>query len=166
MRLNETTRRDCGQLLSVVLLYMCMHWIPCALGCRAHLSVWWEEGAFCMERLAVFPLPFDPLYFLLFIRVTGAWFLGGCRGSWPGCQVLPAIDAVSILELAANSGGSRMSQAPNLHLATQLLIIGHFQKYHNTLCLPSKILHKHCFHFPLGPTMVPRENKNNVYAKF
>ena len=22
--------------------------------------------------------------------------------------------------------------------------IGHFQKYHNTLCLPSKILHKHC----------------------
>ena len=22
--------------------------------------------------------------------------------------------------------------------------MGHFQKYHNTLCLPSKILHKHC----------------------
>ena len=44
--------------------------------------------------------------------------------------------------------------------------IGHFQKYHNTLCLPSKILHKHCFHFPLGLTMVPRENKNNSYVKF
>ena len=44
--------------------------------------------------------------------------------------------------------------------------MGHFQKYHNTLCLPSKILHKHCFQFLMGPTMVPRENKNNAYAKF
>ena len=25
--------------------------------------------------------------------------------------------------------------------------IGHFQKYHNTLCVPSKILHKYCFQF-------------------
>ena len=31
---------------------------------------------------------------------------------------------------------------------------------------PSKILHKHCFHFLLGHTMVPRENKGNTYAKF
>ena len=44
--------------------------------------------------------------------------------------------------------------------------MGHFQKYHITLCLPSKILHKHCVHFLLGLTMVPRENKNNAYAKF
>ena len=45
-------------------------------------------------------------------------------GSWQGCQVLPAIDAVSVLDLAANSGSSRMSQAPNLPtVATQLLII-------------------------------------------
>ena len=44
--------------------------------------------------------------------------------------------------------------------------IGHFQKYHNTLCFPSKILHKHCFHFLLGLAMVPRENKNNAYEKF
>ena len=33
--------------------------------------------------------------------------------------------------------------------------IGHFQKYHNTLCLSSK----------LGLTIVSRENKNNTYAK-
>ena len=33
----------------------------------------------------------------------------GCGGPWLGCQVLPAIGAVSILELAANSGSSRMS---------------------------------------------------------
>ena len=39
----------------------------------------------------------------------------GRGGSWLGCQVLPAISAVSILELAANSGSSRMSRAPNLH---------------------------------------------------
>ena len=35
----------------------------------------------------------------------------GRGGSWLGCQVLPAIGAVSILELAAKSGSSRMSQA-------------------------------------------------------
>ena len=27
----------------------------------------------------------------------------------------------------------------------QVASIGHFQKYHNTLCLSSKILHKYCF---------------------
>ena len=43
--------------------------------------------------------------------------------SWLGCQVLPTIAAVSILELAANSGSSRMSQAPNLRRAMQLFII-------------------------------------------
>ena len=45
-------------------------------------------------------------------------------------------------------------------------VIGHFQKYHNTLCLSSKILHKGCYDFLLGLTMAPRENKNNAYAKF
>ena len=44
--------------------------------------------------------------------------------------------------------------------------IVHFGKYHNILCLSPKILHKHCFQFLLGLTMVPRENKNNAYAKF
>ena len=39
--------------------------------------------------------------------------------------------------------------------------IGHFGKYHNTLCL-----YKHCFQFLLGLTMVPRENRNNAKAKF
>ena len=49
---------------------------------------------------------------------------------------------------------------------TRKLPIGHFGKYHNTLCLSPQILHKHCFQFLLGLTMVPRENKNNTYAKF
>ena len=44
--------------------------------------------------------------------------------------------------------------------------IGHFGRYHNTLCLSRHILHKHCFQFLLGHLMVSRENKNNGYAKF
>ena len=44
--------------------------------------------------------------------------------------------------------------------------IGHFGKYHNTFCLSPQILHKHCFQFLLGITMVRRENKNNAHAKF
>ena len=44
--------------------------------------------------------------------------------------------------------------------------ISHFRRSHNTLCLSPQILHKHCFQFLLGLTMVPRENKNNAYAKF
>ena len=35
--------------------------------------------------------------------------------------------------------------------------IGHFVKYHNTLCLSPQILH--CFQFLLGLTLVPREKK-------
>ena len=61
--------------------------------------------------------------------VVIGWRLNwACSGLWLGhggsclvCQVLRAIGALSILELAANSGSSRMFQAPNLHLVTQLL---------------------------------------------
>ena len=70
-----------------------------------------EEGVCCVERLVVFPLPSD---FYQCDRCLSSQERGG---SWLGCQVLPAIIAVSILELAANSGNSRMSQAHNLHLA-------------------------------------------------
>ena len=91
--------------------------IPRALDCTAYLLMWWE-GAFCEEHLAV-PSPFN---FPQFSSVTAAYLLGVVRdGSWLGRPILPAIRAVSILELAANSGSSRMSQAPNLHLMTQLL---------------------------------------------
>ena len=43
--------------------------------------------------------------------------------------------------------------------------IGHFGKYHNTLCLSPQILHEYCFQFLLELTVVPKENKNNTYAK-
>ena len=56
-------------------------------------------------------------------------------------------------------------QIPNEGLAF-IQVIGHFAKYHDTLCLSPKILHKHCFQFLLGLTLVPRENKDSAYAKF
>ena len=82
-----------------------MHWIPHACGHIAYVLVWQEEGALFVEHIVVFHI----LSFL------------GLRGSWLGCQVLPAIGAVSFLELAANGESSRMSQAPNLHIVMQLL---------------------------------------------
>ena len=47
------------------------HALGC-LGCRAHLSVWREEGAFYTERFS----GFFPLYFPLFISVRSACLLG------------------------------------------------------------------------------------------
>ena len=45
-------------------------------------------------------------------------------------------------------------------------VISHFPKYRNTLCLSPQILHNYCFQFLLGLAVVPRENKDNAYAKF
>ena len=92
-----------------------MHGIACALGCRAYLSVGREVGALWVERLAVFvpSLP-HPLLSTVY-QCDGCLSYLGRGGSWLGCQVLPAISAVSILELVASSGCSRMSRAPNLH---------------------------------------------------
>ena len=36
----------------------------------------------------------------------------------------------------------------------------------NAPCLPPIILHNHCFQFPLGITVIPRETEDNGYAKF
>ena len=74
-----------------------------------------------MERLAVFVPSLPPLLSTVY-QCDRCLSSSGRGGSWLGCQVLPAIDAVSILELAANSGSSRMSQALNLHRATKLFI--------------------------------------------
>ena len=76
---------------------------PRALDPSAYLSVWRE-------------VPSLPHCLLSTVyQCDGCLSYLGSGGSWLGCQVLPAISAVSILELAANSGSSRMSQAPNLH---------------------------------------------------
>ena len=69
-----------------------------------------------MERLAVF-LPFLPHPLLSTVyQCDGCLSYLGHGSSWLGCQVLPAISAVSILELAANSGSSRMFWTHNLHI--------------------------------------------------
>ena len=129
-----TIKSNCSQLLllSVVLVYLRMHQIiPCALGCRAYGSVWREEGALCVECLAVFtslpPSP-HPLFSTVY-QCDGCLSSWGREGSWLGCQVFPAISAVSILELATNSRSSRMSQAPDLHIAMQLLITTYIQSW-------------------------------------
>ena len=41
--------------------------------------------------------------------------------------------------------------------------IGHFQNYHNTLCLFFKILHKHWIQFLSGLLLVPRKTQNNKW---
>ena len=92
-----------------------MRGIPRALGCSAYLSKWQGVGASCVEHLAVF-VPFLPHPLLSTVyQCDGCLSYLGCGGSCLGCQVLLAFSAVSILELAANSGSSRMSRAPNLH---------------------------------------------------
>ena len=74
-----------------------------------------EVGALCVERLAVFvpSLP-HPLLSTVY-QCDGCLSYIGRGGSWLGCQVLPAISVVSILELVANGSSSRMSRATNLH---------------------------------------------------
>ena len=44
-------------------------------------------------------------------------------------------------------------------------VIHHFHIDHNGPCLPPKILRSHCFQFLLGITVIPRETKDNGYAK-
>ena len=58
-------------------------------------------------------------------------------GSWLSFQDLPAMGADFIQELAASSGSSWMSQAPNLHLAMQLL------KYKNDEPLEKQVSYLH-----------------------
>ena len=69
------------------------------------------------------PTASPTLYISLFMGVMGACHIGGMEAhGWVVRFGQPLIGAVSILKLDANhSGSSRMSQAPNLHLAKQLL---------------------------------------------
>ena len=69
----------------------------------------------------VFSAPPPPPLLSTVYQFDGCLSSRGHEGSWLGCQVLPAICALSILELAANSGSSRLSQASKLHLSMQFL---------------------------------------------
>ena len=83
----------------------------------------------------------------------------------------------SVFETRTRTGSELFSLLTCLHTTTFTLlsIISPLEmiriqiwetKNHNTLCLSPQSLHKHCFQFLLGLTMVPRENKNNACAKF
>ena len=82
-------------------------------------SWWWEQEYFVWSVQWFFPVLPASLLSTVY-QCDECLSSQGRGGSWLGCQVLPAIGAVSILELAASSGSSRMRQAPNLHLATPL----------------------------------------------
>ena len=58
----------------------------------------------------VFPLP-SPLLSTAY-QCDGCLTSQGCGGSWLGCQVLTTIGVVPILQLATDSGSSRMSHPP------------------------------------------------------
>ena len=84
---------------SVVLIYLAMLRIPRALGCNTYLSLWFS---FMLSVSAVF-VPFLPHPLLSTVyRCDGCPSPQWCGGSWLAGQVLPAIGAVSTLELAAN----------------------------------------------------------------
>ena len=92
---NNTVVSGFGILLSVALVYL--------VGCRAYsIYCCGRKKEHSVEPLAAFHLlpPTPPT-------------------SWWGCQALPSIGAVSMLELAANSRSTRMSQASTHHVVGQ-----------------------------------------------
>ena len=115
---------------SVVLIYLPMLRIPRALGCNTYLSLWFS---FMLSVSAVFvPFLSHPLLSTVY-QCDGCPSPQWCGGLWLAGQVLPAIGAVSTLELAANGGSSRMSQIPNL--AMQLLININFASHNLRDCI-------------------------------
>lgn len=97
-----------------------MRGIPSTLRCKVSFPMWREKGALRVERFAVFS-PSIPHPLLCTLNQCNRCLSSRVRGSsWLGCQVLPAYGAVFILELAATSGCSRMSHAPNLALNYKL----------------------------------------------
>ena len=75
-------RKDCGQLLllSVLSLYLCMPQIPCALGCTAYSSVWWEGHFVLCIYSSTFPFQLSTVYKCdgcMSSRGRGGWLMAG-----------------------------------------------------------------------------------------
>ena len=82
--------------------------------------------------------------------------------TWPNCSSLK-----SRVSFARNGSQFDGTDAWYLRIGWSSWLIGQFGKYHNTLSLSPQILHRHCFQFLLGLTIIPRENKNNAcFCKF
>ena len=84
----------------------------------------------------------------------------------PLILAITSLENLSLSSFLSTLGNAQSNEVKSNSKAYSLHSIGHIGKYHNILCLSPQILHKHCFQFLLGLTMVPRENKNNAYAKF
>ena len=52
-----------------------------------------------------------------------------------------------------------------IYIYIYVILIGHFGKYHNTLCLSPHILHKLCFQFLLGLTNGPKRIHKQCLCK-
>ena len=85
------------------------------------ISVAGSRSIVCGAFSGFCSLPPHPLLSTVY-QCDGCLFFSGAWGLMAGLSGLPAIDAVSILELAANSESSRMFRAPNLQRATMLYI--------------------------------------------
>ena len=103
------------------------------------------------------------------------WLKSILRDHWPFTRVQKPINSALFSRALTFSSASYIVKfhstltgnvATHRKVFAPFLFTGHFGKYHNTLCLFPQILHKLCFQFLLELTMVPRENKNNAYAKF
>ena len=100
--------------------------VDCSVVYRRHFLLALYNYCFCVadHRLGSSPpFPF-PSLFLLFQQCDGCLFLLLHGGSWLSCQHLPAMGAVFIYEMAANSGSPWMSQAPNHHFSNAVVNIG------------------------------------------
>ena len=97
----------------------CSDFVSVLVSVFLSVSIFPEHG----DSLEAVSPPLSLPFFPLFYQCDGClfFFLLPHGGSWLGCLDLTAMGAVSIQELAANSGSSWMSQAPNLHFARQLL---------------------------------------------
>ena len=106
-----------------------------------------------MEGLVVFHLPSLTPLFSTVLQCEGCLASLGL-----GCLDLPTIGAVSILELVTNSGSSRMSQAPNLYIVTQLFTFHYGVSCGKKLHFPSSsfnqalVVQRLDFHYPLDKT--------------
>ena len=93
----------------MVLIYLCMHEIPCALGCRAYLLVWWKNVN-SVWSVSSFSPPFPQfLNFPLFISMTAAcllrdirahgWVVSFCQPSvqTPAWSWLPKVEVTGCL---------------------------------------------------------------------
>ena len=68
-------------------------------------------------------------------------------------------------QITARGLGRDQEVEPRVCMHCFKYLIHHFHRDQCTLSTP-QILHNHCFQFPLGITVIPRETEDNGYAKF